>query len=311
LAPPLALALPLPLALALALALALTLTLTLTRSDIDSSAFIVETQVPGAQHVPLSQGSHFFQNLLSFGLGYATVDPARGELADYEYWDSLPQEASSTELVKHVRLGAPLEIIVDGMSRRGVVMKADKPFEVYVGQVDALSTRTLTLTLALTLALALTLTPALTLALTLALALALALALILALILTLTWGRSTPSWPSRRPTRERSDQTPAKRNRPSNLCWSPGMWRVPCSLDGCRRGCSVWPPCARVAARRGREQPLLSFREGRRSTQVRPLPKGPVLYFRRTHVPRRRVVHRDTKNQKKKVCSAFFHLRRA
>jgi len=108
-----------------------------TWSDIDSSAFIVETQVPGAQHVPLSQGSHFFQNLLSFGLGYATVDPARGELADYEYWDSLPQEASSTELVKHVRLDAPLEIVVDGMSRRGVVMKADKPFEVYVGQVDA------------------------------------------------------------------------------------------------------------------------------------------------------------------------------
>jgi hypothetical protein len=83
------------------------------------------------------------------------------------------------------------------------------------------------------------------------------------------------------------------------------MWRVPCSLDGCRRGCSVWPPCARVAARRGREQPLLSFREGRRSTQVRPLPKGPVLYFRRTHVPRRRVVHRETKNQKI-MCSARF-----
>ena len=31
----------------------------------------------------------------------------------------------------------PLEIVVDGMSRRGVVMKPDKPFEVYVGQVDA------------------------------------------------------------------------------------------------------------------------------------------------------------------------------
>eukprot|EP00320_Phaeocystis_rex_P020555 CAMPEP_0119066418 /NCGR_PEP_ID=MMETSP1178-20130426/8965_1 /TAXON_ID=33656 /ORGANISM="unid sp, Strain CCMP2000" /LENGTH=1126 /DNA_ID=CAMNT_0007048017 /DNA_START=54 /DNA_END=3434 /DNA_ORIENTATION=+ len=106
-------------------------------SDIDSSAFIVETQVPGGANVPLSQGSHFFQNLLSFGLGYATVDPVRGELADYEYWDSLPQEKSSTELVKHVRLASPLEIVVDGMSRRGVVMKPDKPFEVYVGQVDA------------------------------------------------------------------------------------------------------------------------------------------------------------------------------
>ena len=106
-------------------------------SNIDASAFIVETQVPGAQNVPLSQGSHFFQNLLSFGLGYATVDPARGELSDYDYWESLPQQAADTKFVRHVRLPTPLEIVVDGMSRRGVVMKPDKPFEVYVGQVDA------------------------------------------------------------------------------------------------------------------------------------------------------------------------------
>lgn len=106
-------------------------------SNIDASAFIVETQVPGAQNVPLSQGSHFFQNLLSFGLGYATVDPGSGELADYDYWESLPQQLADTKYVRHVRLPTPLEIVVDGMSRRGVVMKPDKPFEVYVGQVDA------------------------------------------------------------------------------------------------------------------------------------------------------------------------------
>ena len=139
-----------------------------------------------------------------------------------------------------MRLDAPLEIVVDGMSRRGVVMKADKPFEVYVGQVDAFTALTLTLTLTLTLALALALAP------DLALALALALALILTRTRTLTWGRSTPSWPSRRPTpRETavsSDHAPAPRSRPSNLCWPPGMWRE--AAVG-----SVWPPCTR---RRGR-----------------------------------------------------------
>ena len=39
--------------------------------------------------------------------------------------------------VRHVRLDAPLEIVVDGLSRRGVVMKPGKPFDMYVGQVDA------------------------------------------------------------------------------------------------------------------------------------------------------------------------------
>ena len=32
---------------------------------------IVETALD--KHVPVSQGSHFFQNIISFGLGYMTV----------------------------------------------------------------------------------------------------------------------------------------------------------------------------------------------------------------------------------------------
>lgn len=32
---------------------------------------------------------------------------------------------------------APLEIVVDGQSRHGVIMKQGKPFDVYVGQVDS------------------------------------------------------------------------------------------------------------------------------------------------------------------------------
>jgi len=103
--------------------------------DIDASAFIVETVLD--KHVPVSQGSHFFQNIIAFGLGYMTVDPGVGaEVAEYAFWDSLP-EAAATEHVRHVRLDAPLEIVVDSQSRHGVVMKPGKPFDIYVGQVDA------------------------------------------------------------------------------------------------------------------------------------------------------------------------------
>jgi len=110
--------------------------------DIDGSSFIVETRLPGDEVVPLSQGSHFFQNLISFGLGYANVDTGgagnAAEVADYSYWDTLPEQHSKgNSFVRHVQLEKPLEIVVDGLSRHGVVMKPEKPFDVYVGQVDA------------------------------------------------------------------------------------------------------------------------------------------------------------------------------
>jgi hypothetical protein len=105
---------------------------------IDAAGFIVETAVADRPHIPLSQGSHFFQNIMSFGIGYATVDPTSNpdEVADYAFWDSLPSQCERT-YVRHVRLPAPLEIVVDGVSRRGVVMKPSKKFDLYVGQVDA------------------------------------------------------------------------------------------------------------------------------------------------------------------------------
>ncbi len=36
--------------------------------------------------------------------------------------------------MRHVRLETPLEVVVDGVSRKGVVMKPGSPFDVYVGQ---------------------------------------------------------------------------------------------------------------------------------------------------------------------------------
>ena len=39
---------------------------------------IVETAIPGYQIEP-SQGTHFFQNITSLGVGYLTVDTVRGD----------------------------------------------------------------------------------------------------------------------------------------------------------------------------------------------------------------------------------------
>lgn len=114
-------------------------------SDIDSSAVIVETALD--EHVPVSQGSHFFQNIISFGLGYMSIDTSKpavagdpvAEVADYAYWESMPASEQSTnaKYVRHVQFDEPLEIVVDAASRHGVVMKPGKPFDVYVSQVDA------------------------------------------------------------------------------------------------------------------------------------------------------------------------------
>ena len=111
--------------------------------DITSSAFLVETTLD--EQVPPSQGSHFFQNIISFGLGYMSVGHSapsasafgEKEVADYRFWDEQPATEHGTSFVRHVSLEKPLEIVVDGQSRHGVVMKPGKPFNVYVGQVDA------------------------------------------------------------------------------------------------------------------------------------------------------------------------------
>jgi len=107
--------------------------------DIDNSAVIVETAL--AEDVPVSQGSHFFQNIISFGLGYMTVDPEQAsstsEVADYAFLDTLPNISQGTQYVRHAQLSSPLEIVIDGNSRHGVIMKPGKPFDVYVSQVDA------------------------------------------------------------------------------------------------------------------------------------------------------------------------------
>ncbi len=70
-----------------------------------------------------SQGTHFFQNLTSFGVGYFTIYPYRGEGSfDEAYLNALPA-VEETPHVRRVRLPAPCVIKMDGRRSLGVVLK--------------------------------------------------------------------------------------------------------------------------------------------------------------------------------------------
>ena len=89
-------------------------------SDISEAKAIAECSLENFRIEP-SQGSHFFQNLTSFNVGYMNIDPwARPEdRYEIETLDALPA-VEETELVRHIRLEKPLEMYVDGYSNQAI-----------------------------------------------------------------------------------------------------------------------------------------------------------------------------------------------
>lgn len=87
---------------------------------ISGARLIAECSLPGYRVEP-SQGTHFFQNLTSIGVGYFTVDEAAGYY-DVDYLNSLPADFE-TENIRMVRLSAPLRIALNGCKSLGVVAK--------------------------------------------------------------------------------------------------------------------------------------------------------------------------------------------
>lgn len=88
---------------------------------ISSAQVIVEAGLENFQVDP-SQGTHFFQNLTSLGVGYLTIDAFRGDgKYDTSLFKNLPIVQES-EHVCHVRLPEPLTIKIDGMKKEAVVM---------------------------------------------------------------------------------------------------------------------------------------------------------------------------------------------
>ena len=88
---------------------------------ISAARVIVEAALKN-YHVDPSQGTHFFQNLTSFGVGYFTVNAYSGDgVYQQSLLDSMPA-VEETQYVRHVRFERPLKIMMDGMSQEGVVL---------------------------------------------------------------------------------------------------------------------------------------------------------------------------------------------
>ena len=83
---------------------------------------IVETDM-GDMHVDPSQGSHFFQNIMAFGIGYLTLE-TRGtqDLIDYAWLES-QEPVHETAHLRHLSFTQPLEIALNGRRNRGAVLK--------------------------------------------------------------------------------------------------------------------------------------------------------------------------------------------
>ena len=92
---------------------------------ISNARVIVECGLENYRVDP-SQGTHFFQNLTSFGVGYFTINPFKGDgWFDEEYLNSLPA-VEETEYLRHVRFDKPIVIKMDGKKSLGVVLKPEK-----------------------------------------------------------------------------------------------------------------------------------------------------------------------------------------
>ena len=69
-----------------------------------------------------SQGTHFFQNLTSFGVGYFNIGSGVDNgVYRKDLLDAMPA-VSETRYVRHVRFEHPLKILMDGKKQEGVVL---------------------------------------------------------------------------------------------------------------------------------------------------------------------------------------------
>ena len=88
---------------------------------ISAARVIVEAGLKN-YHVDPSQGTHFFQNLTSFGVGYFTINTFTGDgILQTSVLDALPA-IEETEHVRHVRFPHPIKIMMDGKKQHGVAL---------------------------------------------------------------------------------------------------------------------------------------------------------------------------------------------
>ena len=89
-------------------------------THISEAKVIVECNLPDFNVEP-SQGTHFFQNVTSLGIGYLTIDPTAGNgIFRVERLDAMKADYEG-EFLRRVHFEEPLYVYVDGKSNKGIV----------------------------------------------------------------------------------------------------------------------------------------------------------------------------------------------
>jgi len=90
--------------------------------NISGARAIIETNPKDLDITP-SQGSHFFQNITSFMIGYFTVDPATQKgFIDWN-WLTSREPIEEKQYTKHLRFHDPIVVKINGRKNKGVIFK--------------------------------------------------------------------------------------------------------------------------------------------------------------------------------------------
>ena len=90
--------------------------------QISAARVIIESGLDNYRVDP-SQGTHFFQNLTAFRVGYFTINPFIDDgFIDWDFFSATEPVFEDTYL-RHVRFAAPMTIKIDGRKKTGVIMK--------------------------------------------------------------------------------------------------------------------------------------------------------------------------------------------
>jgi CheY-like chemotaxis protein len=90
--------------------------------QISAARVIIESGLDNYRVDP-SQGTHFFQNLTAFRVGYFTLNPSIGDgFTDFDFL-SAADTFFEDQYLRHIRFSEPLVIKIDGRKKIGVIMK--------------------------------------------------------------------------------------------------------------------------------------------------------------------------------------------
>jgi CheY-like chemotaxis protein len=93
--------------------------------EISGARVIVEAGFRDFRVTP-SQGSHFFQNLTAFQVGYFTVNPDAGEgFVDWQWLTDTPS-VEEDGCVRHLHFPTPLSVVMNGRTSQGLIFKPER-----------------------------------------------------------------------------------------------------------------------------------------------------------------------------------------